>query len=150
MTVELAEGTQLRSRYLVGCDGGRSTVRKLLGVGFPGEPASVEWLLGEVEVAAPPETLAAVAAEGRTTHLRFGPHPMRTGCTASSYAPRGGRGPDGPADPRGVHAAVAGDRRHRLRRALTTLAVPLGDATRLAERYGSAGCCRPATRISTR
>lgn len=26
----------LRARYLVGCDGGRSTVRKLLGVGFPG------------------------------------------------------------------------------------------------------------------
>ena len=38
MTVELADGKQLRSRYLVGCDGGRSTVRKLLGVGFPGEP----------------------------------------------------------------------------------------------------------------
>ena len=39
VTVELADGTQLRSRYLVGCDGGRSTVRKLLGVGFPGEPS---------------------------------------------------------------------------------------------------------------
>jgi 2-polyprenyl-6-methoxyphenol hydroxylase-like FAD-dependent oxidoreductase len=32
-TVELADGTQLRSRYIVGCDGGRSTVRKLLGIG---------------------------------------------------------------------------------------------------------------------
>ena len=31
VTVELADGTQLRSRYVVGCDGGRSTVRKLLG-----------------------------------------------------------------------------------------------------------------------
>src|SRR6476620_4985201 len=39
VTVELADGTQLRSRYLVGCDGGRSTVRKLLGVAFPGEPS---------------------------------------------------------------------------------------------------------------
>ena len=38
---------------------------------------------------------------------------------------RGGRGPRGPADPRGVQAAAAGDRRHRLRRALTALAVPL-------------------------
>ena len=36
VTVELADGTRLRARYLVGCDGGRSTVRKLLGVGFPG------------------------------------------------------------------------------------------------------------------
>src|SRR3984957_17255011 len=34
VTAELADGTRLRSRYLVGCDGGRSTVRKLLGVGF--------------------------------------------------------------------------------------------------------------------
>ena len=50
VTAELADGTRLRSRYLVGCDGGRSTVRKLLGVGFPGEPAKVETLLGEMEV----------------------------------------------------------------------------------------------------
>src|SRR3954462_691117 len=46
VTVDLADGTQLRSRYLVGCDGGRSTVRKLLGVGFPGEPARRGGLAG--------------------------------------------------------------------------------------------------------
>jgi len=79
VTAELADGTQLRSRYLVGCDGGRSTVRKLLGVGFPGEPARVEWLLGEMEVAVPPETLNSVAGELRTTHLRFGPAPHEDG-----------------------------------------------------------------------
>src|SRR3954454_10410429 len=67
VTAELADGTQLRSRYLVGCDGGRSTVRKLLGVGFPGEPAKVETLLGEMAVAAPPETVTAVVAEVRKT-----------------------------------------------------------------------------------
>src|SRR4051812_4820557 len=38
VTAELADGTRVRSSYLVGCDGGRSTVRELLGVGFPGEP----------------------------------------------------------------------------------------------------------------
>jgi rifampicin monooxygenase len=76
VTAELAGGTQLRSRYLVGCDGGRSTVRKLLGIGFPGEPASVEWLLGEAEVAASPETLAAVV---QTPRLRFGPAPHAEG-----------------------------------------------------------------------
>jgi rifampicin monooxygenase len=75
VTVELADGTQLRSRYLVGCDGGRSTVRKLLGVGFPGEPSRVETLLGEMVVAAPPETVAAVVAEVRKTQLRFGVGP---------------------------------------------------------------------------
>src|SRR5215207_11008918 len=76
VTAELADGSQLRSRYLVGCDGGRSTVRKLLGVGFPGEPARAEWLLGEVEVAVPPETLDAVVAEVRKTHLGFGIGPI--------------------------------------------------------------------------
>src|SRR5262245_57924457 len=32
VTAELADGTRLRSRYLVGCDGGRSTIRKLAGI----------------------------------------------------------------------------------------------------------------------
>ncbi|HEX2290005.1 MAG TPA: FAD-dependent monooxygenase [Pseudonocardiaceae bacterium] len=63
VTAELADGTQLRSRYLVGCDGGRSTVRKLLGVGFPGEPTRVETLLGEMEVTEDPATVAAIAAQ---------------------------------------------------------------------------------------
>ncbi|MEU6577616.1 rifampin monooxygenase [Streptomyces sp. NPDC046805] len=79
VTVELADGTRLRSRYLVGCDGGRSTVRKLLGVGFPGEPSRVETLLGEVEVAVSPETLAEVVAEVRKTHMRFGVMPLEGG-----------------------------------------------------------------------
>ncbi|MEU7036031.1 rifampin monooxygenase [Streptomyces sp. NPDC046237] len=72
VTVELADGTQLRSRYLVGCDGGRSTVRKLLGIDFPGDPSTVETLLGEMELTASPEELAAVMAEVRKTQMRFG------------------------------------------------------------------------------
>ncbi|MCD2197812.1 rifampin monooxygenase [Actinomycetospora endophytica] len=79
VTVELAEGTRLRSRYLVGCDGGRSTVRKLLGIGFPGEPSRVDTLIGEMELTAPPETLAAVTAEVRRTQLRFGAMPLPGG-----------------------------------------------------------------------
>ncbi|MFK3979934.1 rifampin monooxygenase [Micromonospora sp. NPDC050397] len=77
--VELADGTLLRSRYLVGCDGGRSTVRKLLGVGFPGEPTTVETLLGEMELTAPAEEVAAVTAEVRKTQLRFGVGPIGDG-----------------------------------------------------------------------
>jgi len=79
VTAELTEGTQLRSRYLVGCDGGRSTVRKLLGVGFPGEASRVETLLGEMEVAVPPEEVAAVVAEVRKTQKRFGLSPFGEG-----------------------------------------------------------------------
>ncbi|MFJ4324543.1 rifampin monooxygenase [Streptomyces tricolor] len=79
VTVELADGTRLRSRYLVGCDGGRSFVRKRLGIGFPGEPAKVETLLGEMEVTEDPATVAAVVAQVRTTQLRFGATPVGEG-----------------------------------------------------------------------
>lgn len=79
VTVELADGTRLRSRYLVGCDGGRSTVRKLLGVDFPGEPTRVETLLGEMEIAESTETVAKVVAEVRKTEFRFGVGPSRDG-----------------------------------------------------------------------
>lgn len=72
-------GTQLRSRYAVGCDGGRSAVRKLLGVGFPGEPSRVETLLGEMEVTEDPATIAAVVEEIRKTQLRFGVAPGKDG-----------------------------------------------------------------------
>ena len=79
VAAELADGTLLRSRYLVGCDGGRSTVRKLLGIGFPGEPASVEWLLGEAEVAVTPQTMTEAAAEIGSSEIRFGPAPHEEG-----------------------------------------------------------------------
>ena len=34
--VELADGQSLRAEYLVGCDGGRSLIRKAAGIEFPG------------------------------------------------------------------------------------------------------------------
>ena len=77
--VELADGTRLRSRWLVGSDGGRSLVRRLLGIDFPGEPAKTEWLLGEVEVTAPPEEVAEVSDEVRKTHKGFGIGPAGDG-----------------------------------------------------------------------
>ncbi len=79
VTVELADGARLRSRWLAGCDGGRSLVRRLLGVGFPGEPAQTEWLLAEIEVTTPPDELAAVADEVRKTHRGFGIGPAGNG-----------------------------------------------------------------------
>ncbi len=72
VTATLADGTQVRSRYLVGCDGGRSTVRTLLGTGFPGDPARVEWLLGEVQAAVPAETLIAVMTEFSGNNKGYG------------------------------------------------------------------------------
>jgi 3-(3-hydroxy-phenyl)propionate hydroxylase len=45
----------LRTRYLVGCDGGQSVVRKLSGVGFPGVEASTSWMIAQVEMDGEPE-----------------------------------------------------------------------------------------------
>ncbi|QFR02318.1 rifampin monooxygenase [Streptomyces phaeolivaceus] len=79
VTAELADGTRLAARYLVGCDGGRSVVRKLLGVGFPGEPARVETLLGDMRATEDPATIAAAVAEVAKTQLRFGLAPLDDG-----------------------------------------------------------------------
>jgi 3-(3-hydroxy-phenyl)propionate hydroxylase len=55
VTVEGPGGTEtLTGCYLAGCDGGRSTVRKLMGVGFPGTDATMVNLLADVELDEPP------------------------------------------------------------------------------------------------
>jgi 2-polyprenyl-6-methoxyphenol hydroxylase-like FAD-dependent oxidoreductase len=41
--VELSDGSTRRAAYLVGCDGGRSLVRKVAGIGFPGLDPSASW-----------------------------------------------------------------------------------------------------------
>lgn len=53
--VALSDGTTLRARYLVGCDGGRSIVRKKAGIEFPGCDATTSWLIAEAEFADEPE-----------------------------------------------------------------------------------------------
>ncbi|MFN2591529.1 MAG: FAD-dependent monooxygenase, partial [Candidatus Dormibacteria bacterium] len=52
--VELSGGTQLRAQYLVGCDGGRSLVRKIAGIDFAGWDASTSSLIAEVEMSEEP------------------------------------------------------------------------------------------------
>ncbi|MFC9056673.1 rifampin monooxygenase [Streptomyces sp. NPDC057074] len=136
VTAELADGTRLRARYLVGCDGGRSTVRKLLGVGFPGEPSRTETLIGEMRVGADPEEVAAVVAEVRETQKRFGAGPLgdgfyRVGVPAADVA-----------EDRSVPPTLDEFRRQLKACAGTDFGVHsprwlsrFGDATRLAERY---------------
>jgi 2-polyprenyl-6-methoxyphenol hydroxylase-like FAD-dependent oxidoreductase len=48
--VALADGESVRARYLVGCDGGRSVIRKSAGIEFPGWDPSKSSLIAEVEV----------------------------------------------------------------------------------------------------
>jgi len=53
--VALGDGTALRARYVVGCDGGRSLVRKAAGIDFPGTDPTMSWILAEVEMDEEPE-----------------------------------------------------------------------------------------------
>jgi 2-polyprenyl-6-methoxyphenol hydroxylase-like FAD-dependent oxidoreductase len=52
--VELSDGGSLRAKYLVGCDGGRSLVRKRAGIDFPGWDPSISYLIAEAEMTGEP------------------------------------------------------------------------------------------------
>ncbi|WP_432170465.1 rifampin monooxygenase [Streptomyces sp. 1222.5] len=135
VTVELADGERLRSRYLVGCDGGRSTVRKLLGVGFPGEPSRTETLMGEMEVGVPQAEIAAKVAEVQETYRTFSLRPFGEGVHRVVVP--------GAAVGERAEPPTMEDFRERLRAVAGTdfgVHSPrwlsrFGDATRLAERY---------------
>jgi 3-(3-hydroxy-phenyl)propionate hydroxylase len=53
--VALSDGPSLRAQYLVGCDGGRSLIRKTAGIEFPGWEPTTSNLIAEVEMAEEPE-----------------------------------------------------------------------------------------------
>jgi 3-(3-hydroxy-phenyl)propionate hydroxylase len=53
--VALSDGQSLRAKYLVGCDGGRSLVRKAAGIAFPGWDPTTSWLIAEAETADEPK-----------------------------------------------------------------------------------------------
>jgi 2-polyprenyl-6-methoxyphenol hydroxylase-like FAD-dependent oxidoreductase len=53
--VELSDGQSLQAEYLVGCDGGRSLVRKAAGIEFPGWDPTTSSVIAEVELAEEPE-----------------------------------------------------------------------------------------------
>jgi 2-polyprenyl-6-methoxyphenol hydroxylase-like FAD-dependent oxidoreductase len=60
--VTLSDGSVLRAEYLVGCDGGRSTVRTAAGIAFPGWDPSTSFMIAEVEMTEEPEI--GVRSEG--------------------------------------------------------------------------------------
>lgn len=78
--VELSDGWSLQADYLVGCDGGRSVVRKAADIEFAGWDPTTSWLIAEVEMAEEP--LFGMRREG------------------------GGIGPVDPAQGRGPYRAV--------------------------------------------
>jgi 3-(3-hydroxy-phenyl)propionate hydroxylase len=52
--VELSDGRSLRAGYLVGCDGGRSAIRRAAGIEFPGWDPTRSWVIAEAEMAEEP------------------------------------------------------------------------------------------------
>ncbi len=91
--VSLADGRSLRAEYLVGCDGGRSVVRKAAGIDFAGWDATTSWLIAEVAASEEPawgfrhdergtHALGKMEDEGRMrvvlTELHPRPDPERT------------------------------------------------------------------------
>jgi 3-(3-hydroxy-phenyl)propionate hydroxylase len=71
--IALADGQSLRAQYLVGCDGGRSLVRKSAGIEFPGWDPTTSSILAEVEMTEKPpygvhRTAAGTHAFGRSEY----------------------------------------------------------------------------------
>src|SRR5512133_3442387 len=64
--VALSDGQSLRAEYLVGCDGGRSLIRKAAGIGFSGWDPTTSWLIAEVETAEEPKW--GLHQDGRGIH----------------------------------------------------------------------------------
>jgi 2-polyprenyl-6-methoxyphenol hydroxylase-like FAD-dependent oxidoreductase len=136
VNAELADGTRLEARYLVGCDGGRSLVRKTLGVAFPGEPSRIETWLGELEVTEDPESVAEIVARAHEEHFRFGAIPLADGVYRVIVPAEGVSEDRAP-------APTLEELKERVREiARTDLGMHsprwltrFGDASRLAERY---------------
>jgi 2-polyprenyl-6-methoxyphenol hydroxylase-like FAD-dependent oxidoreductase len=55
VVVQLSNGDSLRAQYLVGCDGGRSLVRKTAGIDFPGWDPTTSSIIAQVEMTETPE-----------------------------------------------------------------------------------------------
>ncbi len=64
--VGLSDGESLRAQFLVGCDGGRSLIRKAAGIEFPGWDPTTSALIAEVEMAEEPEL--GIRHDARGTH----------------------------------------------------------------------------------
>ena len=122
----------LHARWLVGCDGGRSTVRKRAGIGFPGTAATRWALLGDVELADP-----ASLSFGNHQTSRGGvfviPRPGYVRLIASEVVPPANS--ESPVTLDALRHAVA----HVLGRDVALVRprwiTRFGDAARLAERY---------------
>jgi 2-polyprenyl-6-methoxyphenol hydroxylase-like FAD-dependent oxidoreductase len=105
VTVDGPDGpATLRGSHLVACDGGRSTIRKLTGLGFPGTDATMVSLIGDVELDDPPERPLFLdrRERGSITAIQFRPGWYRV----TTSEPERAAGPDDPVTLEELRASV--------------------------------------------
>ena len=85
--VQLASGSPVRGRYVVGADGGRSIVRRSAGIGFPGPDATRSSLIAEVKAAGEPAQQGKVDARGVHGLYPMGGGTVRVVLTEATLGP---------------------------------------------------------------
>lgn len=75
--IRLVDGQRLRADYLVGCDGGRSLIRKAAGIDFPGWDPTMSCLIAEIETVDEPEWGLRRDAKGIHAFSRLEGGPVR-------------------------------------------------------------------------
>jgi 2-polyprenyl-6-methoxyphenol hydroxylase-like FAD-dependent oxidoreductase len=144
VTAVLADGAELTARFLVGCDGGRSAVRKQLGVGFPGTDATVAAFVADLVFAVPPpraphrlRSARDVVAGQAETRARGGLIPMEEpGLFRFMYTdPDGDPKESGPVARADVDAAVRRLYGDEAEIGEVRWSSRFGNTTRQAERY---------------
>ena len=136
VSVRLDDGSSLRARYAVACDGARSIVRTRLGVAFPGEASRMDTLLGEMRLGEAWESVAPAMLAIRESQKRFGIGPVGDGfyrivVPADGVAPDRAPPPSLEAFQRQLVHVAGRDFGVHSPRWLSRF----GDGTRLAERY---------------
>jgi 2-polyprenyl-6-methoxyphenol hydroxylase-like FAD-dependent oxidoreductase len=129
-TVEVRE--TLRARWLVGCDGGRSTVRKRVGIDFPGTTATRWALLGDVELADPASLSFGNHQTSRGSVFVI-PRPGYVRMIVSELAPP--ENTDAPVTLEALHDAAAYVLGRDVALVRPRWLTRFGNAARLAERY---------------
>jgi 3-(3-hydroxy-phenyl)propionate hydroxylase len=83
--VEMSDGRRLRASYLVGCDGGRSLIRKKAGIDFPGWDPSISYLIAEIETVQEPQWGARRSEKGVNAIAKLEPR-----AAGADHLPHGG------------------------------------------------------------
>ena len=64
VSIQVSDGSSMRAKYLVGCDGGRSSIRTQAGIDFPGWDPSVTYLIAEASMAEEPASGIRLGEKG--------------------------------------------------------------------------------------